>query len=44
MSYSSVFSNKKPVIGVIHLLPLPGAPLYDGHLQQVFDQALQEAA
>jgi membrane complex biogenesis BtpA family protein len=27
---------------VLHLLPLPGAPLYDGAMQKVYDQALAE--
>lgn len=40
--YGDLFANQKPVIGVIHLLALPGAPLYDGNLNAVYDQALQE--
>jgi len=38
-----IFSTPKPVIGCIHLLPLPGAPLYDGNLKGIFERALREA-
>lgn len=36
-------AQKKPLIACIHLLPLPGAPLYDGDLSRVYEQALHEA-
>lgn len=39
-----VFGTKRPVIGVIHLLPLPGSARYDGQLEQVLARAEQEAA
>ena len=42
MTFSDLFGSKKPLIGVLHLLPLPGAPLYDGAIQKVYDQALAE--
>jgi uncharacterized protein len=42
MSFQDLFGGRKPLIGVLHLLPLPGAPLYDGALQKVYDQALGE--
>lgn len=42
MTFSDLFGSKKPIIGVIHLLALPGAPLYDGAMQKVYDQALLE--
>ena len=42
MTFQDLFGQKKPLIGVLHLLPLPGAPLYDGHIQKVYDQALAE--
>ncbi len=38
-----IFSSSKPVIGCIHLLPLPGSPRYDGNMSQIIDRALQEA-
>src|SRR4051812_17396670 len=42
MSFTDLFGPRKPLIGVLHLLPLPGAPLYDGNIQRVYDQALGE--
>lgn len=44
MGFKDIFSHEKPVIGCIHLLPLPGAPRYDGNMQAVYDLALKEAA
>ncbi len=41
--FHDLFPKQKPIIGCIHLQALPGAPLYDGNLQAVYDQALQEA-
>ncbi|MFV2001590.1 MAG: BtpA/SgcQ family protein [Paracoccaceae bacterium] len=29
-NFSRIFGKKKPVIGMVHLAALPGAPLYDG--------------
>src|SRR5213596_168746 len=42
MTFQDLFGARKPLIGVLHLLPLPGAPLYDGAMQKVYDQALAE--
>ncbi|MCC7529000.1 MAG: BtpA/SgcQ family protein [Candidatus Melainabacteria bacterium] len=39
-----LFGTTKPLIGVIHLLPLPGSSRFDGHLEQVMLRAEQEAA
>ncbi len=39
-----LFGTNKPVIGVIHLLPLPGSPGWDGQLEPVLLRAEQEAA
>ncbi|MBU1118953.1 BtpA/SgcQ family protein [Patescibacteria group bacterium] len=44
MAFSTLFKNKKPIIGCIHLYPLPGAPLYTGGLEQVYSTALKEAS
>jgi membrane complex biogenesis BtpA family protein len=44
MTFADLFGSKKPFIGVLHLMPLPGAPLYDGAMQRVFDHALSELA
>jgi membrane complex biogenesis BtpA family protein len=42
MTFSDLFGSKKPFIGVLHLMALPGAPMYDGAMQKVYDQALSE--
>ncbi len=39
----AIFKTKKPVIGVIHLLPLPGSARWSGDLEDVFLRAEQEA-
>jgi uncharacterized protein len=38
-----VFHTPNPVIGVLHLLPLPTSPRWQGDLQAVIDRAEQEA-
>lgn len=43
-SLENTFGTSHPVIGVIHLLPLPGSPRYDGQLENVLRRAEQEAA
>ncbi|MEO1300064.1 MAG: BtpA/SgcQ family protein, partial [Cyanobacteria bacterium J06636_16] len=35
MSLISTFKTSTPVIGVVHLLPLPTSPNWGGNLQQV---------
>ena len=35
--------RKKTVIGVVHLLPLPGSPLYGGSMREVLKRALSDA-
>lgn len=40
---SQIFKTSNPIIGVVHLLPLPTAPLWGGNLQAVIDRAEQEA-
>jgi membrane complex biogenesis BtpA family protein len=41
---AELFARPKPVIGVIHLKPLPGAPRYDGTpLREVYDAAIADA-
>lgn len=39
----SLFGVEKPVIGVVHLLPLPGSPAYTGDLEEALSRAEQEA-
>jgi uncharacterized protein len=39
-----LFPKTKPVIGVIHLKPLPGAPRYDGTaVREIYDAAVADA-
>jgi membrane complex biogenesis BtpA family protein len=38
------FANPKPLIGMVHLLALPGAPDWSGSLTHVIDRALRDAA
>jgi uncharacterized protein len=39
----SIFKTTNPVIGVVHLLPLPSSPQWGGSLKAVIDRAEQEA-
>lgn len=39
-----LFGTNKPIVGVIHLLPLPGSPRWDGQMEPVCLRAEQEAA
>ncbi len=40
----ALFGRRKAVIGVIHALPLPGSPMYDGDpIERVYDHAVAEA-
>ncbi|KKK38919.1 photosystem I assembly BtpA [Mesobacillus campisalis] len=38
-----LFQNQKAVIGMVHLLPLPGTPMFAGDVQAIYDQALLDA-
>mgnify|MGYP005685173691 CR=1 FL=1 len=40
---TEIFEKPKPIIGTIELLPLPGSPGWNGHLEQVISRAEQEA-
>jgi len=43
-SLEALFGVPKPVIGMVHLWPLPGAPGYTGYgMQKILDQAMREA-
>ena len=43
-SLADLFSVPKPVIGMVHLWPLPGAPAYTGcGIQTIIDHALRDA-
>lgn len=43
MDLISLFDTAKPVIGVIHLLPLPTSPRWGSSLKEVINRAEQEA-
>ncbi|MDA0269249.1 MAG: BtpA/SgcQ family protein, partial [Cyanobacteria bacterium] len=43
MSVTTLFKTSTPVLGVVHLLPLPTSPRWQGNLQTVIDRAEQEA-
>ena len=40
----SFFARPKPLIGMVHLLPLPGAPRWRGSMQEVLDRAVSDAS
>jgi len=43
-SLEKLFGVAKPVIGMVHLWPLPGAPGYTGYgMQKIIDQAMRDA-
>jgi uncharacterized protein len=43
-SLAQMFGVEKPVIGMVHLWPLPGSPGYSGHgMGAILDHALQDA-
>ena len=43
-SLTDLFPAPKPVIGMVHLWPLPGAPGYSGYgMQVIIDHALRDA-
>lgn len=41
-AFKQLFSKRCPIIGCIHLQPLPGAPRFQGDIEQVFATALAE--
>ena len=42
--FASLFGFRKPAIGVVHLLPLPGSPGYGGSMADVVERARSDAA
>lgn len=44
MDLKHIFKTSHPIIGVVHLLPLPTSPRWGGSLKTVIDRAEQEAA
>ncbi|WP_414578734.1 photosystem I biogenesis protein BtpA [Anabaena sp. CCY 9402-a] len=43
MDLDQLFKTRTPIIGVVHLLPLPTSPRWGGSLKAVIDRAEQEA-
>ncbi len=43
MDLAQIFQTARPVIGVVHLLPLPTSPRWGGSLHAVIERAEQEA-
>ena len=43
MDLNQIFKTHNPIIGVVHLLPLPTSPRWGGSLKAVIDRAEQEA-
>ena len=43
MDLTQTFKTSNPIIGVVHLLPLPTAPTWGGSLKAVLDRAEREA-
>ena len=44
MDLYQLFKTRTPIIGVVHLLPLPTSPRWGGNLKAVINRAEQEAA
>lgn len=40
---TSIWPTGKPLIGMIHLMPLPGAPAWGGSMNEVVDRAVRDA-
>jgi len=41
---AGLFERSKPLVGMVHLLPLPGAPRWGGSMAEVLESALRDAA
>jgi membrane complex biogenesis BtpA family protein len=42
-NFRQLFQTPRPLIGMLHLPPLPGSPNYAGKMQPIIDAALQDA-
>jgi hypothetical protein len=44
--FETVFGTARPIIGMVHLLPLPGSPRYDaqGGMKRIIERALEDTA
>lgn len=43
MAHGTFWKSGKPLVGVIHLLPLPGSPEWGGRMEPVLERAVEEA-
>ncbi|RLF14325.1 MAG: phosphorybosylanthranilate isomerase [Thermoprotei archaeon] len=43
MRLEELFRVSKPIIGVVHLKPLPGSPRYQGSMSEVLERAISDA-
>jgi hypothetical protein len=43
MSFNHLFTTPHPIIGMVHLLPLPSAPHYSGSIDTIYDRAYEDA-
>lgn len=43
MDLNPIFKTDRPIIGVVHLMPLPTSPRWGGNLKSVIERAEQEA-
>ena len=43
MNFNSIFEKKYPIIGMVHLKPLPGSPKYVGDLDSIVKSAVKDA-
>lgn len=41
--FNELFKGEKAIIGMVHLLPLPGSAMFDGDMGKVYEQALFDA-
>jgi hypothetical protein len=44
IALASLFASQRPLLGMVHLLPLPGAPRWQGSMAAVLDRAAADAA
>lgn len=40
--FQKVFGNTKPIIGMVHLKPLPGSPNYGGNMEEIYEAAVAD--
>ncbi|MEM6283654.1 MAG: BtpA/SgcQ family protein [Chloroflexota bacterium] len=43
MTFSHLFSDQKPVVGMVHLLPLPQTPGFSHSIDDIYERAAQDA-